>query len=195
MSVRRTLLALAGASALSVTTLLPAQAQTLAVGDARGDVTVFDDTTEQPEAVDPTVRNGDVVRTVFRHTGRRISVRAKFADLAKQGDVRQDFLQLRTDEGQQRFVMVLAGRGGWAGETMMFRGNGSDVACRIRHRIDYADDVLTLSFPRRCAGSPRWVRLGFAAMTGTEERTYVDDAQSRGPVGNELTMSPRLRRG
>jgi hypothetical protein len=195
MSVRRTLLVLAGASALSVTTLLPAQAQTLAVGDARGDVTAFDDTMEQPEAVDPTVRNGDVVRTVFRHTGRRISVRAKFADLAKQGDVRQDFLQLRTDEGQQRFVMVLAGRGGWAGETMMFRGNGSDVSCRIRHHIDYADDVLTLSFPRRCAGSPRWVRVGFASMSGTEEQMYVDDAQSRGPVGNELTMSPRLRRG
>lgn len=195
MSVRRTLLSLAGASALALTCALPASAQTLAVSDPRGDMTAFNETDES-QTVDPAVENGDVVRTVFRHSGRRVGVRVKYADLAREGEGRADLLVLRTNEGVRRDVVVFSGPGVWRGEATMFRPNGREVSCPIRHRVDYADEVLALSFPRSCLSRPRWVRTGVGSLTFVGEMSYVDDAQRRGPVGeSDLTMSPRVRRG
>lgn len=202
-SLRRGIISLALAAGMTVTSLGPTAAQTLTVNDARGDVLRYtmpaDETAEpEPEAVaDPSVTNGDVLRTTIRHSARRIAVRVKFADLKRAGMFRGDFLSLRTNEGVRREVSLMAGQGLWRGETDMARPSGRPVKCAIRHRIDYGTNVVKLSFPRRCASSPRWVQVGLGSMwAGTDMETfYMDDAQIAGEVRDVLVWSPRVRRG
>lgn len=202
-SLRRGAAAFALACGLTATSFGPAAAQTVTVNDARGDVMRYtmpvDDTAEpDPEGVvDPAVTNGDVLRTTIRHSARRVAVRVKFVDLRRAGMFRGDFLSLRTNEGVRREVSLMAGTGMWRGEADMTRPSGHPVKCAIRHRINYDTNVVKLSFPRRCASSPRWVQVGLGSMwAGADMETfYMDDAQTDGEVRDVLVWSPRVRRG
>jgi hypothetical protein len=184
------------AAGLAVGTAGTAAAQTLTDVDQRGDVQSFTMESEEP-APAPTVANGDVVRTVFNHAERRVSVRVTYADLLRIGQFRSDSLRLVTNEGVRREVSVFAGPGMWRGQADMVRPSGRPVDCDVAHKIDYDRNVVTVSFPRSCVSNPRWVRLGMGAvwMDG-ESRAYADDAQIDGRINPEnLKLSPRLRRG
>jgi hypothetical protein len=184
------------AAGLAVATAGTAAAQTLTDVDQRGDVQTFDMTSEEPTPA-PTVANGDVLRTVFKHAERRVSVRVKYADLRRVGQFRNDGIQLVTNEGVRREVSVFAGQGMWRGESDMIRPNGQPVDCDIAHKIDYDRNLVTISFPRSCVSDPRWVRLGLGSVwVDGENRAYADDAQIDGRINPEtLKLSPRLRRG
>jgi hypothetical protein len=164
--------------------------------DARGDVRSFDARTEtlKPE---PTVTNGDVIRTRFRHAKHRIYVRVAFADLRRQGEFRGDFLQIRTNEGVRRDVQFVAGKGDWRGETEMTRPDGRHVRCHVLHTIDYDANVVTLNFLRGCISNPRWVQIGlgsvwFESASNQDVKAYVDDSQRDGFVGDDLRYSRRI---
>lgn len=192
----RTLSTVAIAAGLAVGTAGTAAAQTLTDVDQRGDVQSFTMESEEP-APAPTVANGDVLRTVFNHAERRVSVRVKYADLRRIGQFRNDGIKVVTNEGVRREVSVFAGQGMWRGQADMVRPNGRPVDCDIAHKIDYDRNLVTISFPRSCVSNPRWVRLGMGAvwMDG-ENRAYADDAQIDGRINPEnLKLSPRLRRG
>lgn len=199
ISLGRTVVALALATALAVGTAGIASAQTLSVTDAAGDVESADmNSTQTTGTPEPTITNGDIVTTVFQHSGRRISVRVTFTDLQKTGSMRGDFLRLVTNEGVRREVSLYAGPQHWGGQAEMTRPNGRHVRCRIAHDIDYSANVVTLSFPRACVSKPRWVRLGLGSMwLDNGSKVYADDAQRTGGAIEEsnLTLSPRLRRG
>lgn len=183
-------------AALSTTGV--AHAQAMRVSDERGDVRSFDTETDEPTTHDPAVRNGDVLRSVLRHASRRISVRVKFVDLQRTGDLGGYVARVVTNEAVRRNITIIAGPGMWRGESDMTRPNGPSVRCSIKHRIDYTGNIVTLSFPRSCVSSPRWVRLGAASVwsNGSGGEYFVDDAQISGRIHPDtVRLSPRLRRG
>ncbi len=199
-SLRRGCVTLAVAAGMTVASVGPAAAQTVTVNDARGDVlryTMVDENTEPEAAAAPGVTNGDVVRTTIAHTATRVAVRVKFADLKRTGELRGDFLSLRTNEGVRREVSLMAGPGMWRGQVEMTRPNGRPVRYAVRHQINYDTNVVRVSFPRRCVSAPRWVQLGLGSMWAGSgmETFYMDDAQLDGQVGDVLAWSPRVRRG
>jgi hypothetical protein len=203
-SVRRGMITLAVAAGLTIGAAGPASAETLTVRDARGDVMSFkmSDMGDDPEAepqmtLRPNVANGDVLRTVFRHTSDRVAVRVTFAELKRAGEFRGDFVRVVTNEGVRRNVSIYAGRGMWKGEAEMTRPNDTTVRCAVRHKIDYDTNVVTVSFPRTCVSNPRWVRLGLGSMwvRSDMEEFFMDDAQLKAEVKDDLKLSPRIRRG
>ena len=196
ISLGRTVSTLAVAAGLALGTAGTAAAAELTVKDARGDMSKFDMTTETTTPA-PGVKNGDALRTVFRHNDGRISVRVKFTDLARIGQVNMHGLRVVTNEGVRRDVTVYAGKNMWGGQAEMSRPNGTPVDCNIAHKIDYATNVVTLSFPRTCVSNPRWVRLGFGSVwVKSADTAYGDDAQISGSLNeNNLKLSGRIRRG
>lgn len=197
LSLGRTALTLALAAGLTFTTAGTAAAESLTVRDARGDVQARDMETDEPTGQGE-VANGDIVRTVMRHSDRRISVRIKYVDLRKAGDGRGDVVRVVTNEGVRRDVTVFAAPGAWRGDAGMTRPNGNPVDCDVTHKINYDKNVTTLSFPRKCVSDPRWVQLGVGAMWMKFQASvyYADDAQLDGRVkANSLELSKRLRRG
>jgi hypothetical protein len=197
LSLGRTISTLALAAGLALGTAGTAAAQTLTVKDARGDVKAFVGDSEEPTAA-PSVKNGDIVRTTFRHADQRISVRVKFVDLQRRGQMGGHFLRVVTNEQVRREVTIFGGPNAWRGQAQMTRPNGNPVDCKIQHKIAYDTNVLTLSFPRSCVSDPRWVRLGFGSVTTSDDGNtgYLDDAQLSDRVNPAtVKLSPRLRRG
>ncbi len=112
--------------------------------------------------------------------------------------MRDHFLRVVTNEGITRDVNVYAAPKHWRGEAEMTRPNGKTVPCDIRHSIDYDLDVVTVSFPRSCVSSPRWVRIGVGSTWAEPDvsKFYVDDAQLSGHLNPDgLRFSARLHRG
>lgn len=194
------------AAGLSLGSAVAADAQNLTVRDARGDMVSLtesvDGATTQTPA--PEVSNGDIVRSVFRHERRRISVRVKFADLERVDGLRMDVVQLVTNERLHRDVLVVAGPGMRRGDAQMSAPR-RDVRCRgLRWRIDYDLNVVRVSFPRSCVSNPRWIKVGMGSALVTELSNpdptsgalYLDDAQRSGSVSEyRMRWSPRLHRG
>ena len=197
LSLGRTLSALAVAAGLVVATGGVASAQTLTVNDARGDVHSLSGDSSTPVA-EPDVKNGDILRTVLRHNRGRISARVKFADVNRTGDMRGDVMRIRTNEGITRDVSITAGPHMWRGTAEMSRPNGNTVKCDIDHKIDYDNNLVTLSFPRSCVSNPRWVRIGLGSIwiRSSSQKYYLDDSQISGSVNpDRLRLSGRLYRG
>jgi hypothetical protein len=196
-SLGRTLSSLAVTVGLTLASAGTAAAQEFAVTDARGDVQAFVGESNTPTAA-PDTKNGDIVRTVFRHNDRRISVRVKFVDLLRTGQFNGHVLRIVTNEKLRRDVTVMTGPNFWRGTAEMSRPNGTPVDCEIQHKIAYDTNVVTLSFPRSCVSDPRWVRLGLGSVTSSADgsKGYLDDAQLSGRVNPEtVKLSGRIRRG
>ena len=67
----------------------------------------------------------------------------------------------------------------------------------MRHTINYDTNVMRVSFPRRCASNPRWVKFRAVAYA-QDGGLYADDALSDTPItsqdDNDLTWSARVQR-
>jgi hypothetical protein len=75
------------------------------------------------------------------------------------------------------------------------RGEGTDVRCAIRHTINYTRNVIAASFPRRCAGNPRWVKFRVVAQRMAEPGVYSDDGLRDEPnLGTKPAQSRRVYR-
>ena len=93
-------------------------------------------------------------------------MRVKYAELRRVGEGHSQYLQMVTNEGFRRGLDVVGQirATGLAARPFGEEGEGTDVRCAIRHSIDYARNVIAASFPRRCAGCPRWVKFRVAAQ-------------------------------
>jgi hypothetical protein len=171
-----------------------ASAQSLVERDAHADVrsSPVDGDTSAPE---PTVTDGDIESSLLTHGRYRIGVRIKFADLQKAGDYRGHVVQVVTNEGVHRDVVLSVGPNMWSGMSEMDRPSGAKVRCAVRHSIDYTNHVVTIGFPRSCVSNPRWVRLGVGSFSVAGETAYADDVLLANKIyDNSLALSARLRR-
>ncbi len=171
MTVTRSGARLAAAAAVLAGSLmaLPAAAQQVRIPDARGDMIKVEEGGGNPQPA-PGARVGDVVHTTFRHTNRNVVVRSSFAGLERTG--RRFTMWVDVQNGARRtwFVGVEATRRDRNGHVIFMTGRGRDIGCAVRHRINYADDVVRVSVPRRCLDTPRVVR--FRLLTEHVRRTW-----------------------
>ena len=81
------------------------------------------------------------------------------------------------------------------GVTEFYRGTDELVRCAVRSSIDYGDNVITVTLPRRCIGNPQWLRFRVLAYATEGNLTvYSDDALRDGAMAGDLAQSPRLYR-
>lgn len=148
----------------------PAAAEQRTVRDARHDMIRVEEGGSNPQAV-PGATIGDVVRTKFRHTDRRVIMRTKLAALERTGRRFTVWVDIQNGARRKWFLGVEATRRDRNGHTMFFTGRGIDVRCAaLRHRVNYADDVVRVSVPRRCLDTPRAVR--FRLLTEHVRRSW-----------------------
>jgi hypothetical protein len=140
----------------------------------------------------PDRRAGDVRRVRLVHGQRAISVRMKFVDLRRSAWQRFD-VAMRTDTGTW-YAEVVASKKRSAGRHFLWEQGGDAVSCTaMSHRIDYAQDTVTLRVPRRCVGNPAWARFLVTNYHQTSTLTSQDNPHNRAAMPDRLTR--RLYRG
>lgn len=188
-SMRTILAATAAASTTVLLAATGAQADTVRHSDLRHDVQHFDsgDLTPAPHASDP-----DITRATVRHGAHRVVIRLHARDVSR-----------RTDMG---FAAILIPGGAYdlvvfpeePRASRLFTDGSGDVNCRgiFVHR-SVRRDLVRFSVPRRCLGSPRWVRVGAALDTVSPSiiHSRFDDAfGGRHADDDHLVLSRRLHR-
>ncbi|WP_203336493.1 hypothetical protein [Nocardioides limicola] len=166
-----------------------AQAATLVVPDARGDVAIFTGYGFTPA---PRVTQGDIVRTTFKHTGNAVVVRVKFRSLSRRGDHGEHQVRILTDTGLDRRVSVLADPTNWSGTMRFTTHRNRTLHCAVHHRIRYARDVVRFRIPRSCLDDPSWVRLGSRTSWSAKGVHYSDDALLDGAEAGHIRLSRRV---
>lgn len=193
---------LAGALCVAVVAATPAtaHAETLADADTVGDMAKLTYTEEEGETLVPAPerRSNDVTRTRLTHGARRVGVRVNYVDLKrKPGEIQVLNIVMMTDEGVRRYLQVAARRRHWSGDSQMYNRRWRPVECSVRHAIDYEANVIKVSFPRRCASTPRWVRFRIGSFVESEGGFFADDALRDRPLtvdDRNLKRSERVHR-
>lgn len=180
----RTVQVLLGGVLASVLATAPAAADRLAVADRRGDVLKVEEGATSGEPAPGSTF--DVWRSTFAHTADRVAVRVRLDDLRPTGRRLQVWVNLRDGRGRTSHVGVEAVPGDRGGRAWLMGDRGQDRPCRVRHRIDYDRDVVRVSLPRSCLGSPRVLRFGLLTehVRETWRYAWLDDGLSRtvGPI-------------
>lgn len=154
--------------------------------------------------VSPQRADGDIVRTVFRHTDRRIRVRVSLTELRRNFEVLSLIVPVRTNEGLNRYVVLAVDRDEaalpWSGDAGLYRpsDDGWVQWCGVHRSIDYTANDLVIGFSRRCVGNPRWVRLGAQLhIWVTQAEDYYDDAllESKLAESGDAALSRPIHRG
>lgn len=174
-----------------------AQAQTVSDADTVGDMITFND--DDAVVLAPERTLNDVSNTTLAHRARRVAIAVDYVDLKKRaGEVQRLNIDVSTNEGVRRDVVLMAEPQLWSGAAMMFRGNGASMRCAVRHAIDYEANVMRVSFPRRCASNPRWVKFRIHVSAVGDGGYFADDALSDSPIAsqdsNDLARSDRVYR-
>jgi hypothetical protein len=109
-----------------------------------------------------------------------VRARVRFVDLTPTGERLRIWVNLRDGRGRTHYVGVEGVPGDRGGRAWLMGGRGRDLPCRVRHRISYAEDVVTVSLPRRCVGSPRVLRFGVLSEHVRRDwrYAYLDDGLS-----------------
>ena len=164
-----------------------------------GDVVSIDVDDTMTPAPDET--DGDIRRTVVRHTARTVQVTVSFVELRRTDETVGHFFSFVTDDGVRRDVTLVAYRGKRQGELEMMTRTGRTVECDgMQRAIDYAAGTVRLVVPRSCLKAPRWVRAGMGTYrfdSATElGHVLVDDAHRNGSIGrSHPAWGDRVRRG
>jgi hypothetical protein len=197
----RALSALACTAALVVSGVAPAAAVDWLHHDAVGDVqsvTFKDNSSKEPDFVpNPGNVDTDVTQLMLRHRTHRVALRMTMQDIQRSSGIA--IFDIRTD-GRDYIAVKTLGRRWFKPGWMLMRANGRPVRCPdVRRKVDRTANEVIARIPRRCLGSPQWVRVGAGAQSFEEGRrsftVHLDDALSEGDIRDRLTMSPRVRRG
>ena len=181
-------------AAALVATALPAAAAQTFHPDATGDVVLLgvvdDSVTPQPQW-----EPGDIRRIRVVHGAHRVRVRLGFHDVARRTD-NSYWYRLRTPH--RRFGLIgFTAQDAPRGEWFLLSGYSGDPrrCAGLRHHVDYANERVEVSIPRRCLGHPRRVRVGATATTwiDAKEQTRIDDAYSTNEV-ERFALGPWVRR-
>lgn len=198
MNTTRRLLATLGLStALVFSSAGLASAQRWTHADPSGDAVVFTDD-ETAVTVAPDRAQGDVVQTTISHTRTKVVIRVRMRAIPR--DDWEAFGVIRTPRATFQLIQLKYGTSRHFG---IVKSEGfRPVRCAAKSsRIDRTALVFTVA--RSCVGNPRWIRAaaGIASYDGSalsdddEDVTgYADDALRRS-IGDDIRLSPRLRRG
>jgi hypothetical protein len=187
--LRTALSATALATTAVIAAAVPAHAAKLVLTDPAGDVWGG---TEAPAQIGTRV-NGDLVKTTVTHTARKVLVKAKYTDLAKNQDMLHFAYLVRTNENVKRIAAVTAWPGKRKGISEFSRPRGKAACNGMTHAIDYVADTVTISVPRTCLSNPRWVQIQAAGGTVNGDLYTIDDAQSTDAEPH--AWSAKVRRG
>lgn len=133
----------------------------------------------------------DVRRAVVRHRARVVVVRTRFENLRRIGVQTYD-AGIQTRDGAF-YTEVTSRPGKRAGRHALYDEPGGErIGCAgFTHRIDYANDMITMRVPRSCLDRPRWVRanIGNRLVVGDRphRRHYADNPHDDGPYSNTGT--------
>ncbi|MGH3506210.1 MAG: hypothetical protein ACRDO2_03285 [Nocardioidaceae bacterium] len=111
------------------------------------------------------------MRTTFKHTDQRVAVRAKFVELERAGKLFRMWVKMRDEHRTKTYLGVEAVRRDRGGEAWLMSNRGTDIACKIRHRISYRTNVVRASFRRSCLDTPRYLK--FKAYSKQALRTWT----------------------
>jgi len=187
----------------ALATAAPASADRVIHRDARHDVMKVDFSSGDAELVPaPHAPAGDVTRAMIDHRYRRVVLKLRYAELERRG-FRFELAELSTSGGGHFVVFLDTAKDlGWQGRVgLVDLTDATDLdlnvwrPCRgLWHEVDYEQNTVKLSVPRRCLDNPRWIRAGIGgnAVLGVRG-IYVDDALSN-TFGPRLAMTRRLYR-
>ena len=181
-------------AAALVATAVPAVASQTSHHDRTGDVLRIgvEDGSSTPQ---PEWAQGDVQRIRAGHRTHRVGARLALREVRRRTD-NSFFFRIHTPEGRfevDGFTSQDHPHGVWY---LISPNRPRPTPCTgLRHRVDYRDERVSVSVPRRCLGRPARVRVGAAAQTWIDaaEQTRLDDAYSTGQV-EHITVGPWLRR-
>lgn len=75
-----------------------------------------------------------------------------------------------------------------AGRHHLWQQSGDAVPCAaMSHRIDYSSETVAVQIPRRCLGTPGWVRVVVNNIHETTSRLAEDNPHSDQPFPHEPT--------
>jgi hypothetical protein len=180
----------------------PAQAERWVKRDRVGDVARHDVDNPTPDDAGtpaPDHANADLVRTVVRYSRHRVKVVMRFRELDRS---ERHLIFGATvyyplgDGGRVYFeAFVHAARGNWKG-TVGYGGEEATPACAVRHRVDYAHNRVSISYPATCIGAPAWVRVhGLAVSTNRPSAdVFFKDEMIESPDDSQR-LSRRIHRG
>ncbi len=147
----------------------------------------------------PERREGDIVSSAVRHSGRKVVLKMRYRSLSRTTDLAGHLFSIRTNEKVRRDIAIVAGPRMWRGQAEVTSRRG-EVRCRgLRKHISYARDQIRVVVPRRCLSNPRWVQVGMGAMTFKGDFTsetmdfFADDARTNGALRDNLGWGARVR--
>jgi hypothetical protein len=171
-----------------------AHAAELTLEDAQHDMWVIEEGSTEPDPA-PGATVGDFVRTTFRHEDRLIIIKSTFAELKRIGKRFTVWVDIRDQNGTTTTVGVRTSPANRAGRTLLFTSHGQDISCNLRHRVDYARNLVRIVIPRHCLDRPRWLQFReLSEFSGRSLRfARVDDPSTTGPPS--VIWTAKVRHG
>lgn len=192
-ALRRSTAALLTAGALVLAAGSTAHAADWVHVDPAGDVAkaTYSETQEDPGfTAAPEERRIDVRRVRVVHRSTQVLVKFKTREALPGRDF-AIFAEIKTPDARYGVERVsLFGES----DTTFTKGTRARSCRGLKVTIDRPARTATISVPRRCLESPRWVRVGLGVLRFRGETVYADDGLSA-RIGDGLVLSPRVRRG
>jgi hypothetical protein len=186
--------------AVAVLTMLsapsPADAETVTVRDAVGDVEALYFTQDQKTLLALHYAASDITRTVTAYGMQRLKVTVHLRDLRHASAVRTDVL-IRTPEG--RFFGSVV-RGPRKVRTLFGHPRRGELECEgFTGTYEGGKDRVTVVVPAACIDSPRWVQVGVSAggldpedADSEDFAVHVDDGGRDGNGEHWPRFGPRV---
>jgi hypothetical protein len=109
--------------------------------------------------------NGDISGAFVHFRKGRLVIRVDFAELTQRRNELFEYTGVVLTSERRAFAFdVSTSPARYAGHDTLLRGHDKR-ACHIGHRLDWQRDFARVVIPLSCLDHPRWVRLGFGAIT------------------------------
>ena len=139
----------------------------------------------------PARRHGDITRLKVSHGESAVVTRVRLRSLTHEDRLFGAVVQLRTSKAT--FTAVLYRLGPHGQLEVSFDGGGQTSCADLGYRLSYRLDTVTITVPRDCLGSPKWVRtravVDYFGPRGHNDTFYADAVP-----GSTLTRVPFLAR-